>query len=54
MPVNAAETSVELTWLAPVTAWLALQPDLQYVIHPDTETRLHNATVAQLRFELTF
>jgi porin len=53
-PVAAAETAIELSYLAQVAAWLALQPDVQYVIHPNTDPRLHNAAVAQLRFEMTF
>jgi porin len=52
--VDAAETAVELTYLAPVASWFAIQPDVQYVIHPDTNPRLHGATVLQMRFELTF
>ncbi len=54
LQVDAAETAVELTWLAPVTAWFALQPDVQYVVHPNTDVRRHDAVVGQLRFELTF
>ena len=33
-PVRDAETVIELTYQAPVTPWLSLQPDAQYVIHP--------------------
>jgi porin len=53
-PVNAAETAIELTYLAQLASWLAAEPDFQYVIHPNTDPRLHNAVVAQLRFELKF
>jgi porin len=53
-PATAAETAIEFSYLAQVASWLALQPDVQYVIHPNTDPRLHNATVAQLRFEMTF
>jgi len=52
--VDAVETAVELSYLAQVASWLALQPDIQFVIHPNTDPRLHSATVVQLRLELTF
>jgi porin len=54
MPVSAAETAIELTYLAQVTSWLAMQPNVQYVINPNTDPRLRNAVVAQLRFEVRF
>ena len=50
----AAETALELTYLAQVKSWLTMQPDLQYVIHPSAEANLRNATVAQLRFVMTY
>jgi porin len=53
-PVDAAETAIELSYLAPITSRFALQPDIQYVINPNTDPRLHNAVVGQLRFELKF
>jgi porin len=49
-----AETALELTYLAPVAKWLAVQPDLQYVIHPNTTTAMPNAWSLQVRFELSF
>jgi porin len=54
VPVSPAETAIELSYVAQATSWLAVQPDIQYVISPDTDPRLRNATVAQLRFELSF
>ena len=54
LPVSPAETAIELSYLAQITPWLAAQPDIQYVISPDTDPRRRNATVAQLRFELSF
>jgi porin len=54
LPVTAAETAVELSYLAQIASWLAIQPDLQYVIHPNTDPRLRDALVAQLRFEIKF
>ena len=54
VPVSPAETAIELTYQVQATSWLAVQPDVQYVISPNTDPRLRNATVAQLRFELSF
>lgn len=54
VPVGPAETAIELSYLVQATPWLAVQPDVQYVICPNTDPRLRNATVAQLRFELSF
>ena len=54
VPVAPAETVIELSYIAQATSWLAVQPDVQYVIAPNTDPRLHNAVLAQLRFELSF
>jgi porin len=54
LPVSGSETAIELTYLAQVASWLAIQPDAQYVIHPNTDPRIANATVVQLRFAVTF
>ncbi|MFK2905157.1 carbohydrate porin [Dyella ginsengisoli] len=52
-PITATERSIELSYLAQATEWLAVQPDLQYVIHPDTDPTVRNALVFSLRFELS-
>jgi porin len=54
LPVTNAEKAIELTYLIPVTAWLALQPDLQYVITPNTTPAIPNALAFQLRLEMSF
>lgn len=54
LPVTAAETAIELSYLTQLASWAAMQPDLQYVIHPNTDPRRADAVVAQLRFELKF
>jgi porin len=54
LPVTNAEKTIELTYLIPVNTWLALQPDLQYVITPNTTTAIPNAWAFQLRFEIAF
>lgn len=37
-----------------INSWLALQPDLQYVVTPNTTRTIPNALAFQLRFEKTF
>jgi len=49
----AGETTVELTYLAPIGSWLSVQPDAQYVIHPGGTRVLRNATVLGLRVALS-
>ena len=53
-PVTGAEIALELTYLAQLTDWIALQPDLQYVIHPNTNPALKNALVLQCQIEVSF
>jgi porin len=54
LPVAAAETTIELTYLAQVKDWLAVQPDVQYVVYPNANPRIPNALVAQVEIELKF
>jgi len=54
LAVDRAETTLELTYLTQVSKHLAVQPDLQYVMHPDTDPALSNSWVIQLRFEIVF
>ncbi|NPD66187.1 carbohydrate porin [Lichenicola cladoniae] len=61
-PVRDAETVIELTYQAPVTPWLSLQPDAQYVIHPggglpdpdDAGRRIGDEAVVGLRATIAF
>jgi len=46
------ETALELTYRLQLTDWLALQPDLQYVINPGLDPELDDALVVGIRFEL--
>jgi porin len=48
------EATLECSYLAPLTSKLAIQPDLQYVLHPNTDLAIRNAFVALLHFELSF
>jgi porin len=54
VPVTNAEKTIELTYLIQVNSWLALQPNLQYVITPNTTTATPNAWAFQLRIEMSF
>ncbi len=51
---DAAETAVELTYRAQLLSWLALQPDVQYVVNPGTVPGRPNAWVVGLRGEVAF
>jgi porin len=51
---TAAETAIELTWRLPLAEHVVLQPDLQYVIDPDTDPTIDDALVAMLRVEIAF
>lgn len=53
-PVTKSEVALETSYLAQLTGWLALQPDIQYVVHPNTSPALRNALVLQLEAELSF
>lgn len=48
------ETAIELTYRVQALSWLALQPDVQYIINPGTDPALDNAWVVGLRFELSW
>src|SRR5262249_15940629 len=53
-PQNSAETNIEASWAVPVSSWLTLQRDLQYVINPNTDPTLQNDLVAGLRATITW
>jgi porin len=49
---GSAETALELTWRWPVNEWLTVQPDLQYIINPGSDSSLRDAIAVGLRFEV--
>jgi porin len=53
-PLEKAETNLEFTYRAPLTEWLTVQPDAQWIINPGTDPTLKNAFVVGLRFEIGF
>ncbi len=52
--VDRAEVTLELAYRAPITSWVNIQPDLQYVFNPNTDPRVANALVGLIRVELAF
>lgn len=54
LSVTNAEKTIEVTYLIQINSWLALQPDLQYIITPNTTPSIPNAMALQLRFEVMF
>lgn len=48
------ETVVELTYRTPLTPWLTIQPDVQYVINPGGDRSLRDALAVGLRAEIGF
>ncbi len=52
-PTHSRETTIELTYRAPLTDWLTIQPDLQYVMHPGFDRSLDDALVIGLRVEFS-
>lgn len=62
LPVHDYEAVIELTYQAQVAPWWTLQPDLQYVLHPDagganpldSAQRIKDAAVVGLRSTVAF
>lgn len=52
--VDSSETSFELTYSDKILPWLSIQPDLQYVINPDTDKTRKNAIILGTRFTANF
>lgn len=54
IPVTDAETTLELTYRAGLTSWLAVQPDVQWVVNPNADPRISDALLLTTRVELGF
>ena len=52
LPLKSGELVFELTYAAQITPTLALQPDLQYIIHPGGDSSLGDALAIGLRISL--
>jgi porin len=53
-PVDRAEVAFEVTGSVPVTGWLRLQPNLQYIVNPGMDPTLDNSLVLGVRIEFGF
>lgn len=53
IPAAETETTYEASYLAQVGGWLAVEPDIQYVVRPGATHALRNAVVLGARFELS-
>lgn len=51
---DSVEVNVELSYHAQITPWLAVQPDVQYIVNPGTDPTVKNALYVGSRFELVF
>lgn len=51
---DRGETVVELTYRTPLTPWLTIQPDLQYVADPGGDPAVRDALALGLRAEIGF
>jgi porin len=49
-----SEVTIELTYRFLATRWLYVQPDMQFVINPDTDPSRRNALVAGVRLTASF
>lgn len=52
--VDSSETSVEATYRAQIKPWFALQPTVQYVLHPNMDPAQKNVWVIGARAEVNF
>lgn len=53
MVARPNEWVMEVTWRAPLTDWLSLQPDVQYILNPAHASAHRSALVFGLRMEIT-
>lgn len=52
--LTADETVVELTWRVPINERVAVQPDVQYIVHPGSTRDRDNALALGLRIDIDF
>ena len=50
--LERAETTLEATYLVTPTPWLTVQPDLQYIIDPSTDSNIDNALILGVRVQV--
>jgi porin len=54
MPFADMETTLELTYVGQAASWLAIQPDLQYILRPGAAPGLPDALAFRIEFEASF
>ena len=52
--LERAETTLEATYLISPAPWLSVQPDLQYIVDPGTDSAIDNAVILGVRVQVTF
>lgn len=52
--VDTREYAIELTYRTAIADWLVLQPDVQYIVNPDTNPGHSDALAVALRFEISW
>jgi porin len=52
-PRDGYEAALELTYRAPITPWLTLQPDVQYIFNPGADPALDDSLAIGLRLEFS-
>ncbi len=52
--LEASETAIELTFSTPIRTWLTIQPDIQYIINPNSDPKLQNSLAGGVLFQLSF
>lgn len=53
-PCENYEAALELTYRAQITPWLAIQPDIQFIMNPGFDPNIKNSLVAGSRVEISF
>lgn len=53
-PCENFEAALELTYRAQITPWLAIQPDIQFIMNPGFDPNIKNSWVAGSRIEISF
>jgi porin len=53
-PLSGAEVAIELTYRMQLTPWLAVQPDIQYIVDPGFDEDVGNALALGTRVEVAF
>lgn len=53
-PVKRSETNIEVSYKAQLTPWLAVQPDVQYIMNPGMDPSRGHALQVGARFEVLF